>query len=273
MKLPANFAKKYGPWAVVTGASSGIGAEFVKQLSGHKLNVVLVARRQEKLDSLASQMRETHQVQTKVVVADLSTEEGWRKVVSETEDVEVGLLVNNAGIMLLGSFFNSGVEDNLRLVSVNCNAVLGLAHAFCRQFADKQRGGMIVTSSMGWRPAAYQATYCATKSFASTLAVSLRSELQDKGVNILSFEPGLVASEMSKELGKGMDLTGVTIMEPDACVSEALRSLAKGKSRCTPGLANKTMVEIGTCLPERTRIKILRAIMGKHIDKSKLEYA
>jgi len=224
----------------VTGASSGIGLEFAKQLAAARISVVLVARRKDRLEALSSEISQQYSVQTKVIVADLSTPVGIDAVVADTCDMDVGLLVNNAGIAQHGSFFHDKVDMHLKLLFVNVSAVTALAHAFGRRFADKGQGGILFlssVSSVGW---AWVATYSASKAFVTNLALILRTELKSKGVTIMALEPGLVASEKSDTTGKTIDFKqmGSSIQTAEKCVSVALRSFANGCARKTPGLLN-----------------------------------
>lgn len=251
MTLPVDFAQRYGPWAVVTGSSSGIGYQFSLQLAAAGLSVVLVARRQERLDALSKHINENYPVQTKVIVADLMQEEGWRSVVSETADLDVGLLVNNAGVEVYGSFFHDTLEKHLALISLNVTAVTALAHQIGRRITDRGRGGIINVSSIASTPQPWMSTYAGSKSFVSTLSLVLRSELTPKGVDVLALEPGFTVSEMT-DRGKHVvdtEKLGVQYVSSEQCVSEALVALTNNKDRTTPGFMNRFMFFLVNILP------------------------
>ena len=131
------FVERYGPWALVTGASAGIGAEFARQLSEMGLNLVVVARRRKRLEDLASDLESKNKVQVRIVTADLSQPNFLPVILSVTNSIEVGLLVNNAGFGLAGHFLEHELEEELHLLNVNCRAPLILTHEFGRQMAQR----------------------------------------------------------------------------------------------------------------------------------------
>lgn len=195
MSLPADFLEKYGPWAVVTGASSGIRYEFCIQLAAAGLAVVLTARRQERLEALSKHLTETYAVQTKVIVADLANEEGRRCVVNETGDLDVELLINNAGVAFMGNFARAPLETHLDLIALNVTAVTTLAHTFSCRLLDRGKGGIIFVSSTASRPQPFLSSYGGSKAFVTSLGLILREELMPKGANVMVLEPMFTQSE------------------------------------------------------------------------------
>lgn len=164
--------EKYGPWAVVTGASSGIGAAFATRLAKDGFNVVLVARRVERLEALSRALSSAHGgISVKVVVADLAESAGRDTVLAETESLDVGLLVNNAGVGQLGWLWRESVGSAENVVKLNCQAPLVLLYEFVnRMLAAKRAGGVINVSSMGDLPSQITPLYSASKAFLSTLS-------------------------------------------------------------------------------------------------------
>ena len=122
------FKERYGPWALVTGASTGIGKEFAVQLAGMGLNLVLLARRKKRIEGLAHQLESRNKIHTRTIVADLSEPDFLNHVVAETQSMEIGLVVNNAGFGLAGKFLDHELERELALLDVNCRAPLILTH-------------------------------------------------------------------------------------------------------------------------------------------------
>ena len=149
MAQRAKFLARYGPWAVVTGASSGIGAEFARQLAERGLSLVLVARRREKLEALGAELYATHGTDVRVVPCDLADEDGAAHLIDEVADLDVGLLINNAGVGLKGRLVDIDPGVLRRLVEVNCQAPLALAHGFGRRLVARKRGGMVIVASTG----------------------------------------------------------------------------------------------------------------------------
>ena len=165
---------KYGPWAVVSGASDGIGREFARALGRQGFKLVLVARRRAALEALAAELS----TETRIIDADLGTSDGVRRVIDETAALEVGLLVAAAGFGTSGDFLHNALDDELAMLDVNCRAVAALSHAFGKRFVTRGRGGLVLLSSLvafqGVRRAAnYAATKAWVQSFAEGLALVL----------------------------------------------------------------------------------------------------
>ena len=174
MSTVSKFQKKYGPWALVTGASGGIGSEFAKQIAAKKLNVVLVARREERLRSLAKTIRDQYNADVRIIVADLAASEGIETVKRSTDDLEIGLLVNNAGREDSGRFLNMPLENVVTTLDLNVRAPLQLTHHFAQKMADRDRGGIIFMSSIvAFQGVPFVANYAATKAYDLIFAESL----------------------------------------------------------------------------------------------------
>lgn len=233
-----SFIEKYGPWALVTGASSGIGAGFARHLASMKLNIVLVARREDRLKNLASELRESYNVKTQYIVSDLSTQSGIEAVRTKTENLDIGLLVNNAGIEQHGSFLALGEEAANKLISLNVTAVTSFAHIFGRRLVKAGRtGGIIFLSSIAKSGMSWFSAYSASKAYVTMLALTLREEWKGTGIDVFSLEPGMIESDMIMKqedlLGLGMPTVSV-----EKCVEEAVKAFEKGLFRTTPGQEN-----------------------------------
>src|SRR5262249_32002855 len=142
-----DFVERFGPWALVTGASSGIGEAFARRLAESGVNLVLVARREDRLRKLADDLRSQHSVSTRVVPVDLSRDDFLPAIEQATADVQVGLLVNNAGIATTGNFLDHDLGSELALLHVNSRAPLILTHHFGRSMRQRGRGGIIFVAS------------------------------------------------------------------------------------------------------------------------------
>lgn len=230
-----NFKQKYGPWALVTGASSGIGMEFARQLAERSVNLVLVARREDRLNTLAGELGNKYAVDVKVVAADLAKDDFMDRVRNATSGLEIGLLVNNAGLTTTGPVVDNRLEDEIHLLNVNCRAPLMLAHEFGRQMCDRKRGGMIFLSSVVAFAAVPDWTnYAASKSYDLMLAEGLAVEMKKHGVDVMALCPGFTRTEFA-EFARINDLMS---MDVEPVVKYALRKL--GKTRiAVPGIINK----------------------------------
>lgn len=264
-------AEKYGPWAVVTGASSGIGAEFARQLAVAGISVLLVARREARLRELADMLRHTCDVEADVAVADLATSNGVGAVVAACTERNVGLLVNNAGVELHGSFFHQSVESHRACLALNVTAVTELAHAFGRRFCEQGRGGIIFVSSISSGGMPWFATYSSSKAYVTSLALTLRDEMLRSGVDVLALEPGLVVSEMTLEPGQEEHGYGSYLMATDICVREALEVFGR-RAVYTPGLRYRIIKNLLYALPRTFALWLLAEYYKSVMDPKMFEY-
>ncbi|CAA6828557.1 MAG: Unknown protein [uncultured Sulfurovum sp.] len=187
--------ENYEEWAVVTGASSGVGREMALEIASKGISVVLLARRQELLDVLAEEIAQKHQVECKILVVDFSKDGSTQKVIEATQGLEVGLLVNSAGYALTGEFSENRLEDEVALLDVNVKTPLILSHYFSRQMKARQKGGIIFLSSlMAFGAAKNWVSYNASKSHNLLLAEGLGEELRSYGVNVIALTPGSIKS-------------------------------------------------------------------------------
>lgn len=270
MTFPSDFLAKYGPWAVVTGSSSGIGAEYARQLAATGFSLVLVARRKDRLDAAAKSLMEVHPIQVKTLAADLSTTAGVQSVIDSTVDIDVGLLISNAGMELHGSFFGDDIDAHEKMIALNVTATTRLAHAFGKRLGKRRKGGIVFTSSMAWNGFPSWASYSATKSFVTILGVLLRPEMKEVGVDVLCLEPGVVATEMVDNVNAdGIDFRRIGMYPQPVkdCVAETLRALYDGKARVTPGFMNKIMIWVTSWLPEQVRLGMMDSMMDKTMSK------
>jgi short-subunit dehydrogenase len=227
--------KSYGQWALVTGASAGIGAVFARKLAAEGLNVVLVARRADRLEALAAELNRTHGVQTRVLPIDLDREGAVERIEARVADVEIGVLVNNAGFSAVGRFDRVPREKILGMIRVNCLAVAGLTHAFLPGMTSRRRGAIIIVSSIaGYQPLGFAATYGASKAFDLMLAEALWAENKDTGVDVLALSPGPVDTEFQSVAGETPH-PGVT---PESVVDVAFAALGN-KPSVIAGRLNK----------------------------------
>ena len=231
----SSFKDTYGPWAIVTGASSGIGVEFARQLAAKGLNLILIARRKDRLDALAEELSGKHQITVKTLEVDLGASDFLEKVREGTDGLEVGLLVNNAGVAVNGPLHKPDLEKQLQMLHVNCTAPMVLAHEFANQMIARQKGGIIFTASVSsFFPVPYVGHYAATKAYGLFLAASLNYELRKDNIHVQAICPGYTESEMTEKVRAKK-------MSAQAVVEESLDKLGR-KSVVIAGLKNKLMV-------------------------------
>src|ERR1700683_2294154 len=194
-----------GRWAVVTGASAGIGEAIAVELAEAGVNLVLTARRRERLDLLAERVRSRNGVQARVIVADLTLPQAPQQIFDATEGagLQVDVLINNAGFGEYGEFLKTDLEMQLNMVQVNCTAVVHLSRLFLPPMAGRRQGAvMIVASTAAYQPVPYLATYGATKAFDRMLGEALAEEMKRYGVRVSALCPGPTESEFAKVAGE-----------------------------------------------------------------------
>lgn len=231
-----SFAARYGKVALVAGASQGLGEAFARALAARGLDLVLLARRQDALSTLAGELRAQHSIDVRVAAVDLAAPDLLTQARAATDGLDVGLVVYNAAASLIGPFFDQPLADKLRIVDVNCRGPLILADEFGRRMAARGRGGILLMASLAASHGSpLVATYAATKAFNLVLAESLWDELRQSGVDVLACRAGATrtpAYEASDPQGK------VPIMEPAPVAEQALDALGRGPSM-VPGAVNR----------------------------------
>jgi short-subunit dehydrogenase len=222
--MSVDFAVRYGPWAVVAGASEGVGAAVARRLGRLGVNVVLVSRRQAVLDEVAS----TVSSDTRTVAVDLSDAGASEALARATSDLEVGLLVYNAGADPHSSrFLDRPAATWLEMVARNCSTVVGTAHHFGRAMADRGRGGIVLVSSgAAWAGGSHLAVYGASKAFDLLLAEGLWAELHPQGVDVLGMVLGPTDTPAFRRVLQGREFDGMA--DPDDVARDMLDHLGEG---------------------------------------------
>lgn len=247
--------KTYGPWAVVTGASDGIGREFARSLAKEGFKLVLVARRRQALESLAQELPGT---EVRVIDADLSTGEGLARVEAETKPLDVGLLVASAGFGTSGAFLDNALEAELSMLDVNCRAVAAMSHAFGKRLVARGRGGIVLLSSLvAFQGVRHAANYAATKAWVQSFAEGLALELGPLGVDVLASAPGPVRSGFGARANMQMSMSAT----PDTVATATLAALPRGGT-VRPGFLAKFLEWSLMFLPRWGRVRVMSMVMG-----------
>jgi uncharacterized protein len=218
--------------ALVTGASSGLGEQFARQLSARGHELVLVARRADRLERLASELSGS----AHAVPADLAADAAALKPKIDELGLDVDLLVNNAGFGTYGRFTDIDPERDADQIRLNCEAVVTLTHAFLPPMLERGRGGIInVASTAGFQPLPYESVYSASKAFALRFSEALSEELRGTGVRVLAVNPGPVPTEWQQVAGH--DSSGVIpgAIGAEQCVAESLDAYDRGRRSIVPG--------------------------------------
>jgi short-subunit dehydrogenase len=258
MRQREYFYKRYGPWAVITGASSGIGRAMAFELAAKGLKLVIVARRRAELEQIAKEATSRYGVETRVLDADLAKGMHSTQIELETKDLDVGLLVAAAGFGRAGDFVEAELADELSMLDVNCRAVMQLSLHFGKRLALRGRGGLILFGSLvGYQGTPRAAHYAATKAYVQTLAEGLHVELAPKGVDVLSSAPGPVNSGF----GLRADMKMGVAEKPEKVARATLNALGK-KMTVTPGALSQILTWSLMTAPRGIRVRIMGLIMG-----------
>ncbi len=262
MKYSKNLKKqlkeKYGPWALVTGASSGIGRELSMRLAEAGLHLVITGRNESSLQQLQSEIERTYKIRVKTILTDISGMPGVHDVLEETEEIDLGLFIASAGIGTSGKFIKSEISKELNMVQLNTIALMMLTHQLGRRFAARKRGGIILMSSIvAFQGVPYSAHYSATKAYVQSLGEGLYHELKPYNVDVLAAAPGPVNSGFAKEANMVMG----NALSPEDVGIPILKALGN-KSTIFPGRLSKILMFGLRTVPRWGKIRIMKKVMG-----------
>ncbi len=263
MNKQATFQEQYGPWAVVAGASEGLGAAYADQLAQKGLNLVLIARREAMLVKLSGGLVEKYGIQVRILTLDLSQPDSTENIVQKTRDLEIGLLIYNAASSVVGPFLEHSIDEHLKEIETNVRAPLVLTHHFCGQMLARGRGGVVLMSSLSaFQGSAFIANYAATKAFNILLAEGLWEEWRNSGIDVMACVAGATSTPKykasnPKQTGRFSDAT----LEPEVVVREALNALGK-QPFVIPGKLNRfSSFIMRHILPRKVAIQMMGNIL------------
>jgi uncharacterized protein len=249
---------RYGAWAVITGASDGIGLAIARLLASYGIYLVLVARRKDRLTEISAQLTDQHGIQTRVIAADLTRRQAVKEVLNGSRELDVGLLINAAGFGTSGELIHADLEEEVGMIDVNCRAGLELTQAFARRFVREKRGGIVLFSSLlAFQGVPRAAHYAATKAYIQTLGEGLRLELAPLGVDVLVIAPGPVISGFGKRANMNISFGA----RPEDIAMGTLLALGY-TTTVRPGLVSKLLeYSLRTAITRWGRSLILKQIM------------
>jgi len=254
-----------GRWALVTGASAGIGAAIALDLAASGAHLVLTARRVERLEALAARVRGEYGVQARVIAADLALPEAPRQLYDATEGagLPIDILINNAGFGYLGKFEKGSVEWDRRMVDLNCAAVVHLTHLFLPHMIERHRGYiMIVASTASFQPVPYMATYAATKAFDRFLSEALAAEVRPLGIHVSALCPGPTESEFGQVAGVRKDFFRGS-QSAEEVARKGLLALAARQPESLPSFSGAATVFLTRFLPRNAVTSLVEKIFRK----------
>jgi hypothetical protein len=242
-----------GKWALVTGASAGIGLALAEQLAASGANLVLTARRVDRLEALAARLHKEYSIEARTIPADLADPAAPEKLFSATEGtgLAIDILINNAGFGYYGEFAKGDSAWQRQMVELNCSAVVDLTHRFLPRMIERRRGYvMIVASTASYQPVAYMATYAATKVFDRFLAEALAHEVAEYGIKVSALCPGPTESEFHEIAGTRSQF-GRGRQSAEEVARLGLEGMVRGEHWVIPYTGGKAMVFMQRLLPRR----------------------
>ena len=253
--------EKFGPWAVVTGASSGIGREFARQLAASGLHVALVARRLDPLEEVGRGIAKDFGVQYRALTMDLSQEGFIAKLAEQTKDLDIGLVVSNAGTANPGEFLKLDQQLLQATLRLNTTSHLDIAHYFGRKLAERRRGGLILVGAMGAENGIPRITNdAAAKAYVHSLGEGLHYEFKPLGVYVTVLAVGFTNTPVLEKFRFDPKTMPLKPMSVEQCVSEGLSGLLKNRSMIIPGRLNRMM---NALVPASLARKIEADMLGK----------
>jgi len=257
-KEKSRLKSRYGPWALVTGASSGIGMELAERLAEAGFHLLICSRNGASLRKLQQQWQGKYGVEVKTIAADVSDPMGIEAIIDAAKKPEIGLVVLSAGFGTAGLFLNSSLPAEVNMLRVNCEAVLSFTHHFSQRFSQQQRGGIILLSSLvAFQGVPYAASYAATKAWVQSLAEALAVELKPYGVDVLAAVPGPVKSGFAQRANMRMN----NAVSPRQLGVPILSALGR-RSQVVPGALSKLLTWSLRTVPRFAKIRIMQKIMG-----------
>ncbi len=249
--------------ALVTGASSGIGAALARELAGRGYATILSARREDQLRALAGEISADHGTRSEVVVADLATDAGLKKLTDAVDGLglNVEILINNAGFGGFGQAHETSPERQSRMVRLNCETLVHLQALYTAKMAERGRGAVLnLASTASFQPLPGSATYAASKAFVLSLSEATHAELSTAGVTVTALCPGPVHTEFGEVAGAGSAeerLPEPFWLDADEVASQAIAGMGKGKRVIVPGLLNRAGALGGHHMPRALMLPIM----------------
>lgn len=257
--MPPNTSHNHARgWALITGASEGIGAEICRELAGRGYNVILVARREDKLREVAAQLSAAHGIDTRVVAADLAGPQAAQALHGSVSGlgIEVDVLVNNAGLLYNGYFDEIALDKQEALLAVNVVALTALTHLFLADMLTRGRGRILnVASTAAWVGIPQQNVYSASKAYVLSFTLALADELRSKTgtVTATALCPSFTATKMldNPEQGPKLSVPAAMILDPKTVAREGVTACLRGDAIVTPGLTNRISMGLVQVAPRR----------------------
>ncbi|WP_432139631.1 MULTISPECIES: SDR family NAD(P)-dependent oxidoreductase [unclassified Streptomyces] len=258
--VQTQYVQRYGPWAIVTGASSGIGQAFAEHLARQGIHLVLVSRTTDRLRELGNALTAAHGVRHRVLALDLEEPDAATRLVEATADLDVGLLVSNAGAGRPGLLLEQDLAALHKRFQLNAVSHLELAHHIGRRLVARGGGGILLVAALGGHGIPHMAHDSAAKGYVLNLGEALHHELKGAGVDVTVLLPGNVETPIIDKLGIDRKWMPLRTLPADTAVREAMRALAKGRPRHVPG---RLMRNLSRLLPRALSVRVNGRMLGR----------
>jgi short-subunit dehydrogenase len=260
----SKFLKKYGTWAVVTGASDGLGKQFAMQLAEIGFNLVLVARRKNLLDDLSERLNATYKVDCISIDLDLSANDAVASLYEKTSHLGIGLIVAAAGFGTSANLIEADIKLEKQLIDLNCRCLMEMSHVYGKKFTAQKKGGMILISSLlGFHGAFGTANYAASKAYVQALGEGLYFELRKHNVDVLTVAPGPINTGFAEAAGMNFMLA----LKPEEVAKESLASLGR-QITLLPGFLTKFLyLSLFILLFRNLKVMVMGMVMKTMIKK------
>jgi uncharacterized protein len=250
---------------LVTGASAGLGAGFARQLAAGRKSLVLVARRLDKLESLAAELRKNHGIKVFVEASDLSAAGAVKNLMARlaNQDLEVDCLINNAGFGLNGKFLELDGDKQRDMITLNCTALTELCHAVLPAMIARKSGHILnVASTAAFQAGPLMAVYYASKAYVLSFSEALHEEMLPHGIHVSALCPGPTETEFFHGADMGASVLAKMARKPDRVVADGLNALKNNKAFVVSGLMNKLMAQSTRFAPRFFTRKLAKSLQG-----------
>ena len=260
----STFLKKYGTWAIVTGATDGLGKQFAMQLAAIGFNLVVVARRKNLLDDLSKKLNTSYKVDCISIDLDLSTNNAVTALYEKTSQLDIGLIVAAAGFGTSTNLIDADIKVEKQLIDLNCRSLMEISHIFGKKFSTQKKGGMILISSLlGFHGAFGTANYAASKAYVQALGEALYFELRKYNVDVLTVAPGPINTGFAKAAGMEFSMA----LKPESVAKQSLATLGK-KITLLPGFLSKFLyLSLSMLVFRNLKVIVMGMVMKTMIKK------
>jgi len=247
--------RKYGDWALITGASSGIGEQFARALAARGFNLIITARRTELLDALAAELSRQHGIEVRVVACDLADDDQVEALIASANTVPLGIVISNAGFGAKAAFLKHDKQHMEAMIRTNCMATMKLAYGLLPAMVTRRRGAYVFTGSIeGYLPFPYSGPYAASKAFIHSLGAALWEEMRPHNVDVLVLSPG--ATDTNAPVSQGVPVENLSgLMQPRDVAEQTLQQIGK-KVYFTPGIQNRLLIGFLGVFPKKLSLRL-----------------